>query len=315
MAKSNLEELKERARKEVASLVKRIERDDLPVDLKSLAAAEGVRAVRFRPILGTAGLAKISDGYHIVINTEAPGATNAAEHTCDMESSEWTEFRAPIRFSIAHELAHLVLVRLKGGDPNKDIFSRSEEALDHLSNELASSILMPAGRLVTEIGEKLLSPNHLVSLTGTFRVSPEALARRIASPEVRRRFGNVDGLVAYAREEISDGNASTAVFRFVAGYMWGVPARHLFGIGEKRTGDLFDTSRFPSGHTLAEMRLDPDPTHALRTEKSGIRSLNAIWRKGPPRKILRCELQFCRTSEKPLGLLLAIRVLEGPIEE
>lgn len=314
LAKSKLDQLKQDARKEAASVVGPLEQGELPVDLNTLAQSESVGAIRFRPILGTAGLLKVGDGYEIVINTEAPGASVAPETVFQVGQTNWSNFAPPIRFAIAHEIIHLIILRVSGGDPNKDIFTRNEEALDHLSNELAASLLMPAGRLVAEIGENLLSPDHLVRVTRAFSVSPEALARRLASTDVRRRFKNVDGLVGYMREQVGDGDTAARGVRFVAGHIWGVPARHQFGIGEKRAGELFESSEFPSGRSLADMRLDPDPTDALRTENSGSRSANAIWRKGPPRKVLRCEVQFCRTSQKPFGLFLAIQVLEGPLE-
>jgi hypothetical protein len=279
-----------------------------PIDLNALGKSQRIGALRFWPMLGSAGLLETTEGYDIVINTDTPGATQKSDTLLPVESSDWNSLAAPLRFSIAHEIAHTLVLQESGGDPNKTLFFRHEEAIDRLCNDVAGQLLMPAEQIARLIGPKLFDAAHLLDITKRIRVSAEALTRRLDSPEFRKAFGAADGLVSFVQEG-PDGE-----LRFVAGEIWGVRAFAQFGIGPVKQDRPDRLRKFPYGRTPDDLKLEVPLRDYLEHRAAGGETRTLIWRGSKPNKQLKCELRFCKCSERPLTALLTVEVTEGPLE-
>ncbi len=86
------------------------------------------------------------------------------------------------RFSLAHEVAHLLSIPLLG---NRTTHRRSFDPLDpegkrveHLCDRMAASLLMPRERVLELISENNWSAKYIPTMTSNFDVSFEAAARR-----------------------------------------------------------------------------------------------------------------------------------------
>jgi hypothetical protein len=284
----------------------------LPINLTSIAHDLGVSAVRFRSILGSAGLLKTQDGFDIVVSTDARGAPDRGADVLPTDSSDWNVFSPPVRFSIAHELAQLLLLRTAGGDPSKEIFFKNEEALDTLSNQVAANFLMPRDHLRKAIGKHLFDAPHLARVVGQFRVSAEAFMWRLSSPDLIAAFPEADGILVLLREEGTAADGRGVVIRCAAGKIWGARALNQFGLGPKNPIGKRDT-KFPAGRTVEELKLGDGVSRWLRENQCGIRRIEVPWRGDQPRNLLSCEAHYQRLGEK--FWVLAIRVLAGPTAE
>ena len=170
--KLSLEGLTARARRRSEKICDAFD-DRPPVILNDLGRLHNVGAVKFKPILGSAGLLKTKGGFDIVIDTEARGAKESSAFILPVDSSDWNDLRPPVRFSVAHEIAQLLLVEIAGGDPNRDIFFKNEQTLDRLCNELAGKFLLPKKNLEKTIGKQLFDAAHLAKLLQRFWFPPK----------------------------------------------------------------------------------------------------------------------------------------------
>jgi len=309
-AKSQLDELRKASRRAAARLLQSKILDTPPISLNALGKQENIAALRFMPILGSAGLLQTKAGFDIVINTEAPGAIQKADTVLSVEESDWNSLAAPLRFTIAHEIAHAVVLRVSGGNPNKDIFFRNEDAIDHFCNDLASGFLMPAQQVEDDIGQRLFDAAYLAQLSRRFLVSAEAFVRRVASLELANLSGSADGLVSIVRNVSS--NDRSARMRFVAGKLWGARALNQFGLGPAEDVQGRRDTKFPLHRFVDKIELGDNSDAWLRANAYGVRMITAQWRGSGTRNVLEYEAQYQRISENPLTLILAVRVLAGP---
>ena len=92
--------------KTAEALVASVSDTHLPVPLATIAKSLGVRCIRFEALISDIGLAMSTEGFDIVVNTEAPGVRETAGTTLSVDDGRWDELRPSLRFSVAHELAH-----------------------------------------------------------------------------------------------------------------------------------------------------------------------------------------------------------------
>lgn len=281
-----------------------------PTNLVRLGEKRRIGSVRFQPILGSGGLLKTKDGFDVVINTDGRGAQERPADVLPAKSSNWNVLTSPVRFTIAHEIAQALLVEVAGGDPHKDIFFKNEQALDSFCNELASKFLMPKRQVEKAISGNVFDAPHLARIPDQFLVSPDAFMQRIDSADFREDFSETDGLAALVREGQAQGS-SFENLQFVTGKIWGARALNQFGLGPKEAGRGRDT-KFPIGRSIAEVDFGGIPPELFRTRDHEKRLFSVQWRGGRPENLLNCELEFQWIRERPLALILTIRVVAGP---
>jgi Zn-dependent peptidase ImmA (M78 family) len=162
---------KDVARQKARDLIKRFGIKSLPVNVERIARSLEVK-VEFSPFDdGLSGMALIKDGVPVI-------GVNSQHHPNRQ------------RFTIAHELAHIVLhpeeltkaVHVDKGSLRRDrVSAQGTDDLEIEANAFAAELLMPEELLSAALDEKLdlEDPQVLESLANRFRVSLIALQHRL----------------------------------------------------------------------------------------------------------------------------------------
>lgn len=289
-----------RARKRIEELVGSAETNTAA--LNDLARTLNVGAIRFTQILGSAGLLRTGkDIFDIVLDSSEDQKLG---EVWPRDSSDWNKLSPGRRFSVAHELAHVLLVGESGGDPDKELFSKNERAIDNLCNELAGKLLMPRSRLIRELSGRIFEAPNLNRLTTEFRVFEEALARRLQDTDMKSAFwDDQPGLVALVR---SDGTT----MRLVAGRVWGATALDVFGLGP--TEEDGGESKFPTGQLIEKLRLPIPMADRLANASSDKEECSVMWGSERGAKKLPCTVEFAQVAVG--SFFLTIKAAAAPLE-
>lgn len=153
--------------------------DRVPVPLHELAKQRNIHRIRFEPLISISGIVKTKDGFDIVVNTEdAPEAIQKGSTVQEVNNSDWSNFKLPLLFSMAHEIAHVIFFDVVGGITKKRFLRDHEDELETACSKMARMLLIPKQRLIREIGDRLFDVNHIKGLTELFKVSPEVFIWR-----------------------------------------------------------------------------------------------------------------------------------------
>lgn len=133
-----------------------------------------------RSSVGLADLARMLDVKRVLEDRIFDGATSITPDGYTV----YINPKRPVvrrRFSMAHELAHILIQpdltgaeRLKTGDSD-------ERLLESLCNQVAATILMPARAVRRRLAALGRTPASVVAIAREFNVSKEAMARKIVS--------------------------------------------------------------------------------------------------------------------------------------
>jgi hypothetical protein len=312
--RSKFDDLSEITWRTVGELARSLGDKPLPVQLDEVASSFGIQYVRFEPLLSTAKLVKIEDGFYILMNTEAPGANQPPGTILDVDKGVWSDLAPPLRFTIAHEIAHAVFSK-SGWDSNLDLYSRHDKALESTCSQMARVLLLPPSRLVQEWDGRLFDVGHIQTLLTRFRVSAQAFILRLQLPDLRGVFNGTDGMLAFAREEESR-------IRIIAYHTWGPLATGRFETvpmsassqnvqaGSGTAKPRGSHRKGLEGRPIGEIAPDFEIERWLSRGERDIRSVPVVWRPG---MTLPCEMSGCLIHSNPPGFLFSIRV-EGPPE-
>ena len=257
----------------------------------------GVRRIEFEPLLSTAGLEKEEDGYVMSVNTEAAGANRKEGMALEISAETCLSLNTALRFTLAHELAHLVLLSI--ADHRLDVFSEHDEELEVLCNSLAAAILLPKSRFLQDVAARIFDTVAVKQALRDYRVSPEVLIWRIQSRDIsvadlNMALGELDGMIALLRAQ-HEGIVVAAT------YNRGPLARHRWPtVSNVR-------QRVPAEKLL----LDSNVFGRIATVEFNQEKTDVVWRADAGQTIP-CELNSCRLYSSPLALLLAVRVTGGP---
>ncbi|MCH8910111.1 MAG: ImmA/IrrE family metallo-endopeptidase [Chloroflexi bacterium] len=131
------------------------------VDLADLARQLYVKHIRPNNTVPDAATSRIRDGYAVYFNPSKPGVRQ--------------------RFSLAHELAHILVQPDLTGADRLEKEDPEERRLENLCDQVATSLLMPAKAVRTRLKISGRSPNSVINLAKHFNVSKQAMALRIVS--------------------------------------------------------------------------------------------------------------------------------------
>ena len=124
-----------------------------PTDLVDVGRKIGVREVVYESFPGSGELYKVSDGFRIVCSSDQAHARQ--------------------RFTVAHELGHVILERTGRNPP------RTGPAVERVCDMLATELLMPASVFEHLLPARLTIPG-IVGLANTFQTSITSTAIRCA---------------------------------------------------------------------------------------------------------------------------------------
>jgi hypothetical protein len=295
---SKFETLRKQAWRLAKTLSDGVTTGPLPVPIMQLAFSRNIRRIRIEPILSTAGLVKASDGYEIWVNTEAPGVKESEGHVFELPGDCCQELDPPLRYSIAHEVAHTIFAEVLGGSRNEDFLRKHERALEAVCSEIARTLLLPKSRLLAEIGGRLFDASHLDAVRRSFRVSPEVFVLRFQLADVRVELQGVDGFVGYAVE-----NYPYLVFRMLQTI--GPQGSSRFGVRTDHGRDRSGTTRGDVEQTLSL----PGIVSRIRQDQAYKEDVRVPCRDST---VLPCTLSARHVCDRPLSVIVALEILGPP---
>ena len=260
-----------------------------PVALHELADKLRIRRIEFLPLLSTAGVGPVENGYVVYINTRAPGATRISKKCLDLTHEDFTSLTSPLRFSVAHEMAHVFFFDLLGGDCESNLLRRHWQALENSCNQMARVLLVPRKSLLREIEGDLFALDRLMHVVRRFRVSPQVFIYRLHLDDMRDAFqGHDAGLIACIQKRPEGPRV--------------IAAHALGGLA---------TIRWPSGESSSEgmplekLFLSVDLGALVAKREHVLADAEVSWR---PEKVAPCKLELNPVRNDPLMSILSVRL-------
>jgi hypothetical protein len=314
--KSEIAAISEEAWRATAKLAKSAGKYPPPVALDTIAQDLSIECIRFAPIVSDAGLAKVSEGFQIVINTEASSVSYPSGTRLLTNAGQWSRLPATLRFTVAHEIAHVIFLRAANSDQKRDLFQKNERAVEHCCSILARMLLLPSELLVRELAGGLFDPRVIADVCARCQVSPEVFIRRFHISDMGDQYRDANGFVAFVREAHAEASIKAC-------HIFGVLARDRFHRALEKDGQaakprtkhrsLSDSYAQPKwameGRLLSDLQLSQQFELSLGNGFSGPIGFDADWGSG---KVIPCSFSACRTNE-PSGVLLCVKVL-GPVQ-
>ena len=285
-SEAEFEVVRKRALRAAAAWVRSVETQSLPTPIHELAAKCRVKVLQFKVIVSTAGVKKYSDGFAIVVNALGDGVKYAAG-TEMSPGVEWATLPPMVRFSIAHELAHLLLYDAIDEDEVVSVLDHNWEAVEIACNRIGGMLLLPKASFLRELQSGILDTGRIDTLCAKFGVSREAILRRMCDEEIRTNVQDFDGLVALLKAIDND-------LRIVAPFVRGPLASGRFKVKEK--------SRLDRLHLPKEIEA------AIQAGEPINGDIVLKWREF---EVIHCHLQFAPSRHGQGGQLL-VRVTGGP---
>jgi len=284
---SAFEPLRRKVCRQVEIWCNSIREKPLPIPLHELAKARNITTIQFKPLISTAGLKKTSDGYVIVVNSFADGVTQPTG-TEMPPSDAWAKFLPPLRFSIAHEIAHVLLYDCVNGQVDNCVFTEYWQDMEATCNYIAGVLLLPKDRLLRDLRRRPFGIENVVALGKSFRASPEVVLRRLKNDEVRKHLNGIDEFLAIVRPD--DGRP-----KVIAPFCRGERATTRFSVAEKAE--------------LSELRLPTDIEESLRETRTFRQIANISWHLS---QVIECEVKSRALGMGSGALLLSIKFLGDP---
>lgn len=166
---------------EARKIIRAVEYSSPPIDLSALARHVGVVSVEPREMVGDGYVGRRRDGELVIRYREA----NSRERN---------------RFTIAHEIAHILISRFTGEDVMANKHRKGFDDEEAAANRVAAELLMPEEMLSQHLSERPPCWSSIATIRGVFNVSTTALLRRIAE------VASVDGIFIQATKIGGDGS-------------------------------------------------------------------------------------------------------------
>lgn len=307
--------LRKRAWRAAEALSDELAKGPLPVALDDLANRLRIRRIEFVPLLSTAGLVPVENGYAVLINERAPGADIRDKSRLSIEELARARLSAPLRFTIAHECAHIIFFNLMGGDCRNPIFRRHLKALESSCNRIARILLVPKARLAEFMTSSLAEPGKFGALARTFGVSQEVLVYRFRIDDLSDVPVAEDGMIAYLAQRGTE-------IKLLAGCSLGamgrirwkafIPERYpemgSTGSNKRRRKSSRQTDK---GVAWQHLHLSSGLCEIIKRGNSVVTRANIPWDAAD--QFLPAEVKCRPIRQDPFSALLTIRVL-GPLQ-
>ncbi len=257
--------------------------DQIPVPLCFFAKQQNVRAVRFERLISTGGIRQEDREYVIVISSRAAGAECATTKEILTDSPMWNEFGPPLRFTIAHELAHMLFYDLVPSGPNSALLAENPDKLECVCNRIAASLLLPRSRLPPDLKQRRFDVDYIGQIIARFKVSAEAFLWRFANDDVKGIYKDCDGIIGLLRHGRNGWSIKACLGRGV----FTIPL-----LGNAKTDDV---AKHLEGKGMEALRLPPAIEMSITSEGSGSCSVDFPWRD----KVAPFALQWRRLYDYP----------------
>ncbi|MFO0968499.1 MAG: ImmA/IrrE family metallo-endopeptidase [Gemmataceae bacterium] len=299
--------IRDKAWAEVEDWNKQLYARELPVSLEHLAKSYSVVRLMRAPLFSSAGLRQPNrrkSEFVIVINSDKFKDGNEEETEIPLTDGELRDLEPTIRFSIAHEIAHVVFLKASGKSA-RDAFFKSERTLDSLESEcnrMARALLIPKATVIERLGDRVFDAPHVRSLIERFRVWPGMFVWRLQMHDLDTSFKNHEGLIAYAEEDREG--------IFIRGArVWGMKASARYAQRPRgshdKPGDDMSPIVGPQGLHLKDIAINADIHEVLRQGQEVEVETSIPWHVNEK---VPCVLSMAAIQQKPLKLLLAIKL-------
>jgi hypothetical protein len=264
-----------------------------PVPLNEIATRLSIRGVEFLPLVSTAGVGPVEDGYGVYINTRAPGAAPFGRSCLHTTREDFDRLSAPLRFTVAHEMAHVLFFELLGGDCENQLLRKHWRALEHTCNQMARVLLLPKKPFLRELGGDLFSLQAATTVIRRYRVSPDVFIFRFRVADIGRAFdGHDEGLIAYIKDRVNGP-------RIMAAHSLGTVANIRWPVRNWRSGRI----------ALDKLYLSIDVEALLRTRHRGVVDAEVLWRDD---QMIPCKVEVWPFPREPIRGVVSIRLTGHP---
>jgi hypothetical protein len=211
-----------------------------PTDLDALGQKLDVREIRYESFPGSGELYKDRKGYRIVCSSDQPQARQ--------------------RFTVAHELAHVILDRTGRNAP------RAGESVERLCDTLATECLMPTA-IFEPLVSRPLTMRAISDLAKRFDTSLTAAAIRCAELRGECVFAVAGERVTWARGGVRHGVLVSHLMDQVRDGVRAVlvgeepePQVYFYGPGVREGYRHFEGLRLKNGNALFLLAQNEEPT-------------------------------------------------------
>jgi hypothetical protein len=263
-------------------------------DMRERAWAQlRIRRIELLPMLCTAGIGPVDDGYVIYINSTAKGTANFTKKCLDLTDEDFRSLNVSLRFSVAHEMAHVFFFNALDGDCRNDLLQSHWRAVENSCSQMARVILLPKKATLREIGPTMFATGRLLQIIKRFHVSPAVFIYRLGDEDMFAAFQSQDaGLIAC----VHTGRGKRTV----------IATRALGSLGKSRWG----RDRWcPEGWPLEKLNLCVDLDDLLQRREHLVFDAMVFWREEQDAPCT-VEIQWYNT----LTAVLSIR-LHGHLEK
>ena len=215
-----------------------------PTDLEAIGRKVGIQKISYERFPGSGELHKEKDGYRIVCSSDQP--------------------RARQRFTVAHELAHVILERTGRNAP------RAGKSVERVCDMLAAECLMPTSVFKAQL-PATLTLSDIAHLARTFNTSITATAIRCAHFRQLCIFGVTGNRVTWGYRGIRRGPVMSlldeirdGVRSVMAGEQPPEEKVYFYGNGYQHGYRRFDWIRLGTNSAVFMLSQDKPPATEVR---------------------------------------------------
>lgn len=192
------DKLRLRAEQKAIELTKSI--DQIPIPLQALAGHYDVKVLRFEKLISTGGI-RYNDGkYEIVVGIRSAGVTDPHGTEIPLDSPRWDTFGPAVRFTIAHEIAHLIFYGLVPDRSDSEFLRANLDELEKACNHIAAHLLLPASKMPPSLGTHRFDVGFIAEMISRFKTSPETFIWRFKQEKTISVYKNSDGIIGLIRQ-------------------------------------------------------------------------------------------------------------------
>lgn len=239
--------------------------DAIPIPLNVFAKEQKVKAIRFERLISTGGIRQEDRDYVIVIGIRAAGVKEAPGVEISIDSPRWDDFGPPVRFTIAHEIAHLLFYGLVPDGPNSALLAEDPDRLETACNRIAALLLLPISRLPSGLREHRFDVPFIADIIRRFKVSPEAFIWRFGHEDAKDIYKDCDGIIGLLRQR---------------GNSWAIRVCHGRGryiiqlLGDRKKDEVAEHLK---GKEITSLRLPQEIETKLKSEPAGESEVRFPW--------------------------------------
>lgn len=174
--------------------------DNLNSQISELAETWEICALYALPLISSSKIEFFQEGYRIGINSDLIKESDKNNiNNNQIEKEKWDNLPSFIRFSILHEIAHIIVLNESGLKPDDKFFKDNFQRIENLCDKVAAALILPKHLLETAIKAHQFTIESINNILSKFNVSPSALINRLRNLEkISELFGTEERFICQA---------------------------------------------------------------------------------------------------------------------